>query len=83
MDDSLKQQLRDSGLRGDIDLESLIGACGEELSSLDRNASDSWEAIMGDDIYGDSKGFTKGQTPIEAVAKLWLELHKHDTGKTN
>lgn len=56
-------------------LSELIEACGETLQSLYNCGSAGWEAIREDDKYGDSKGFEKGSTPEEAVARLWLALN--------
>lgn len=71
-------------------LSELIEACGERFSEIEK---DYWE-----DGVGIVKGWRcwatqveegvmpltgTGQTPEEAVAKLWLELNKKNHGKTN
>jgi hypothetical protein len=60
-------------------LEELIRACGRRFFALTHfdSASDSFSA----EAYT-SKGIpkTKGYTPSEAVAKLWLALHQPKGG---
>ncbi len=55
-------------------LEELIEACGKGFISLWRY-EDSWEMIAPD---GNS---IIGSTPIEAVAKLWIELQMRNNMK--
>ncbi len=59
-------------------LEELIEACGEDFNMLTQNLSLSyWEALL---VYRSDRnpmGFlSRGATPTEAVARLWLALHK-------
>jgi hypothetical protein len=56
-------------------LSELIEACGEEFESIIYSNKKEWYA------YGSSKGVihdneSRGLTPEEAVANLWLELNK-------
>lgn len=61
-------------------LSELIEACGNELRSIYRYRTKEgevrWEAILIEDPWDESKGFTVGSTPEEAVANLWLALQK-------
>ena len=58
-------------------LSRLIEACGDDFKGLDKNAI--WEA---QGIYwccaehGEGRKFGQGETPEEAVAKLWLALNR-------
>lgn len=58
-------------------LEELIKECGKSLYWIKRRAwsgqKDQWEARSIDLKYG------FGRTPEEAVANLWLEIHKTKT----
>lgn len=69
MDTTLKQQLKDSGYTGGLDLSSLIEACGSKFHHLLNNIHE-WRAS------GISGEFGRGNTPEEAVARLWLKLNK-------
>ena len=56
-------------------LSEIIEACGEEFESIIYSNKKEWYA------YGSSKGVihdneSRGLTPEEAVANLWLELNK-------
>lgn len=51
-------------------LEELIEECGDSFWSIKQDGTNQWEA---DDAQGVLS--TKGSTPTEAVAKLYLELH--------
>jgi hypothetical protein len=56
-------------------LEELIEACGEKFDRLVAyHDKGDWEATSEMDSDGFAKG-ASGKTPIEAVARLWLELH--------
>lgn len=55
-------------------LEELIEACGEDFESLIKQ-SDNWVATQFQAMGGRTIKMGKGETPIEAVANLWLELH--------
>lgn len=70
-------------------LSELIEACGDKFESLTRveweEAEDTlhWTAYPTEESYKgdcmiDCCGYTAGDTPEEAVAKLWLELNKKD-----
>lgn len=73
--DTLKQQLKDNGYKGEFDLASLLEACGEDIS-LD-NLNGEWRAQHGFDIESQTYIWTVfGSTPEEAVANLWLELNE-------
>ena len=50
-------------------LEELIAACGENFSSL-KKQHDGWLA------YANYDQSYFAETPVEAVARLWLELQK-------
>lgn len=71
-------------------LEELIEVCGDDFNCLFKHPEDT-ACQAGYAVSEVEAGFGfsrfskigKGKTHIEAVAKLWLELHKHDTGKTN
>jgi hypothetical protein len=52
------------------DLSELIEACGDKFDYLQHNTQNVWTAT--DDQYT----FGIGSIPEEAVAKLWLALHK-------
>lgn len=75
MDDALKQQLRDAGYTGDFELSELIAECGDELVSINKEVgvafggkpcfTGRWHAL-GQLIKA------KGDTPKEAVARLYL-----------
>lgn len=92
MDYALAKQLKDAGFdqtyRGttwrnrEIEevkyptLEELIEACGKDFETLERlgeGGDFEWYATMRS--YNDGER-VYGKTPIEAVAKLWLELYK-------
>jgi len=49
----------------EITLEELIEACGDDLCILVRGKDGFW--------YAESE---QGKTPTEAVARLWLVIHK-------
>lgn len=65
-------------------LEELIEACGDKFGRLrfdkwDNHPELSWSAGGGEPNYEDEWEFDKtGTSSTEAVAKLWLALHKHD-----
>lgn len=73
----LENQLKKSGYKGKIELSSLIDACGEEITSLLRSP-DHWSAMRKQgglkEIY---PFYGKGETPIEAVANLWLQINNN------
>ncbi len=50
-------------------LEELIEACGSGFQSLSRKDGHGWVAYGTKDVWGN--------TPIEAVARLWLALNKN------
>lgn len=54
-------------------LEELIEACGLPFLKLIRDSQTSWDAHA---YIGSSVIFENGNTPTEAVAKLWLALNK-------
>jgi hypothetical protein len=72
----------DDGLNTDVcipTLSELIEACGDEFRSLHKLNEDKWRATCTHgshfEVYVlDHVGI--GDTPEEAVAKLWLELNK-------
>jgi hypothetical protein len=85
MDSDLARQLKEAGFKtltgfpvsnsGDglyyPTLSELIEACGKDFEMLvQRNAGQCWGAVGG--VHGD----VRGSTPEEAVARLWLALHK-------
>jgi hypothetical protein len=55
-------------------LSELIDACGEEKWFELSRYSDGWKARVGEDNY--QPDCQTGETPEEAVAKLWLALNK-------
>jgi hypothetical protein len=60
-------------------LSELIEACGDEFDNLTRDYESSWKCnyYSSDDGYDDEQIYSSvGKTPEEAVAKLWLKLHK-------
>jgi len=65
-------------------LSELIEACGDELEAIVRTTQEQtspwWRAYPTDEAYKgecvvDCCGYEVGDTPEEAVAKLWLALH--------
>lgn len=69
------------GLFYKIGLSELIEACGDNFGSVGRYVDMTgkyiWEAIQQDEIIDEEHAkFERGDTPEEAVAKLWLELNK-------
>lgn len=50
-------------------LEELIEACGIVFDSLVRGTGNSWWTAVS------TAGEAQGETPVEAVAHLWLALH--------
>lgn len=54
-------------------LSELIKECGDELCTLQGDAG-KWDAIYGNEISNMSH--QRGDSPEEAVAKLWLELRR-------
>ena len=69
-------------------LEELIEACGESFKELNKGYIDSnderkvntfiengWQAVA---VLNEKLIFSRGSTPTEAVARLWLALNKHD-----
>jgi len=57
-------------------LEELIEACGEKFYGLHRMVNSEWLAFMYDIEDSTRQLEVKGATSFEAVANLWLELHK-------
>lgn len=60
-------------------LSELIKACGnrfDELSRDETNRGGEWLAIWGDNQDPSITHTGQGQTPEEAVAKLWLQINK-------
>ncbi len=56
-------------------LPELIDACGKTFKKLWRHSNGSWSAHGGTKLEGDSIQ-KDGQTPEEAVARLWLAINK-------
>ena len=54
-------------------LSELIEACGDKIICLERGLKSGWFAFP---TRRDAKPNGNGDTPEEAVAKLWLELNK-------
>lgn len=78
MGTTLKQQLKDAGYDGLFDLTSLLEACGKDFRLQNSNPS-LWQADNCGDFNQwdkDEHTFGTGLTPEEAVANLWLALHK-------
>lgn len=82
MEDSLKQQLKKTGYKGDFSLSSLIEACGDRFRTLIYCGCKEckWNVHGDSDIDGwdeenDMRGCFVGKTPEVAVAKLWLKLN--------
>lgn len=59
------------------ELSELIEACGDSFTGLIRTTDGSWVAgrLFYDEVVDNLMPKTKGSTPIEAVANLWLALH--------
>ena len=57
-------------------LSELIRSCGSAFSSLHRD-DDSWEA-RSIPALGNDYAACRGDTPEEAMARLWLDLHNHE-----
>lgn len=69
-------------------LSQLIEACGDDFAELVRinypkgnifyqaYPTDEWFDKSKNDCVRDCCGYETGDTPEEAVARLWLELHK-------
>lgn len=74
----LAKELKDAGFPikpdGQIRLEDLIEACGDELRSVER-FGENWAAFR--KVEESYQGFT----PEEAVARLWLSLHGSQSDK--
>lgn len=62
-------------------LEELIEACGDRFTSLDywNGYIPLWTAQFGNDSINKQSIKGDGQTPEEAVAKLWLALNKKES----
>jgi hypothetical protein len=72
MDNSLQVELRQAGYEGDFTLEALIEVCGGQKNfRLQSYADGKWFAYS----FLPAKG-GDGTTPSEAVARLYLALHK-------
>lgn len=56
-------------------LEELIEACGEDFGSLNK-IGNVWDAEPITGLSPDGVGALSGNSPTEAVARLWLELNK-------
>lgn len=83
MDISLEERLLNLGYKGEFDLSSLIEACGDKFSSLERITSEDTEhwakkyysgiAFCADyRVEGIVQECGHGSVPEEAVANLWL-----------
>ena len=59
-------------------LEELIEACGEDFQRVENTKPmhDRWRAYSWDQAYGDIDDFHYGESPAEAIARLWLHLNK-------
>ena len=57
-------------------LSELIEACGDEFNSLTKRAN-FWICNDCECNMGSDGEITRGATPEEAVANLWLELNKN------
>ncbi len=59
-------------------LEELIEACGTPLREIKQHTSKGgfWTASTARNAGGKNGIAIKGSTPSEAVAKLWINLHK-------
>lgn len=84
MDYSLAKELQDAGWKykdgsravGEFaqpTLEELIEACGEDFQKLETIVGDKWQGVGGAGIRDIE---VEGNTPSEAVARLWLALNK-------
>lgn len=57
-------------------LSELIAACGEAFSHMSRrDTGEYWVRARDSDVYH------KGETPEEAVARLWLALQKNSSAQ--
>lgn len=59
------QLLKDAGYTGELDLKSLIIACGDKFKSLDKTET-GWIV----------NNYEKGLEPEDAVSNLWREINK-------
>ena len=76
MNYELIKQLREAGHKGELDLSSLIEACGDGFNVLTKQSKSSWNACKETD-YGEIVGEQGvGETPEEAVAKLFIKLNQ-------
>lgn len=57
-------------------LSELIEACGDKFASLSKGMFPNQWMCLGGTLEGNLK--TGGDTPEEAVARLWLALNKHE-----
>lgn len=79
--DTLLQQLKDKGYKGNFDLASLIKACGNKFHKLEQNnnAGDRWSAFefrMSDEWKSGEYRYCVGSTPEEAVIALYIKLNQ-------
>ena len=87
MDTSLVEKLRQAGYIGELDLETLIEACGDKFEGLNQGGDweerkgiklkwHAWENVQIAVVIGNASNVRHfyGETPSEAVANLWLEL---------
>ena len=90
MNYKLAKKLKEAGFPHNFDyndhemnvptLEELIEACGDDLTALIQGFNKiGWEAtylLGGENPHHDAYVKGEGKSPEEAVANLWLELHK-------
>ena len=65
----------DCALREDAQLSTLIEACGEGFGALGKEP-DRWVACEYVSERGEWSNAHEGETPEDAVARLWLSLHQ-------
>jgi hypothetical protein len=79
MDYKLQNELRDAGYNGGFLLEELIEACGHGFGAMERiviQGKPIFTAGIYVDRNGDIERGQEGETPTEAVAKLWISMNK-------
>jgi hypothetical protein len=80
MNDTLINQLKESGFNDEINITSLISALGDKFVALHRAAGAKW-IVFSPHV---PKGKVMGGTPEDALMKFWLYCHEnifhHNTG---